>query len=59
MVQCQSRQKVRKTPISTNKPGMVVHNRNLSYVGGIGRRIVVQAHPWARNSRPYLKNNLK
>jgi hypothetical protein len=38
MVWCQSRQKVSKTPLSTNKYGMVVHACNPSFLGGIGRR---------------------
>jgi hypothetical protein len=37
----QLRQKVSKTPISINKPGMVAHICNSSYTGGIGRKIVV------------------
>jgi hypothetical protein len=31
---------------------------NSSYLGGIGRRIVVLGRPWSKNISPYLKNNL-
>jgi hypothetical protein len=41
-VQGQTEQKVSETPISTNKPGMVVHSCNPSYPGGISRRLKVQ-----------------
>jgi hypothetical protein len=37
----QARQKVSAPPISTNKPGVVVHRCNLSYAGHMGRRITV------------------
>jgi hypothetical protein len=33
-VQGQPEQKVSKTPISTNKPGIVGHHCNLNYMGG-------------------------
>jgi hypothetical protein len=34
--------KVSKTPISTNKPFVVVHVYNPNYGGGVNRRVVVQ-----------------
>jgi hypothetical protein len=37
----QPRQKVHPTAIDYNKPGLVVYVYNLSYVGGIGKRIMV------------------
>jgi hypothetical protein len=36
-------------PISTNKPGMVVHICNPSYTGGIDRRIAIQDWPLAKS----------
>jgi hypothetical protein len=45
MVQSQPRQEVIKTPISINKPGMVAHIHNPSYLRGRGRRIVDHAGP--------------
>jgi hypothetical protein len=47
---------VNETPISTNKPGVVIHACNPSYVGSIGRRMIVQDWPYETH-RPYLKNN--
>jgi hypothetical protein len=41
----QPRQKVRKTPMSTNKTGVLVHACNPSYDEGISKRIVVQGWP--------------
>jgi hypothetical protein len=41
VVSGQSKPKIRKNPISTNKLGVVVHIRNPSYAGGIGRRVTV------------------
>jgi hypothetical protein len=35
------------------KTGVVMHSFNHSYMGGLDRRIMVQA-----KTRPYLKNNL-
>jgi hypothetical protein len=43
-------------PISTNKPGTVVHVYNHSYVEDINRRITVQAS-LMQNTRLYPKNN--
>jgi hypothetical protein len=37
-------------PTSTNKPGVVAHSCNYSYVGGRGRRITVQA-PLGKNTK--------
>jgi hypothetical protein len=42
-IQGQTREKVSKTLILTNKPGMVVHIYDPSYVEGISRRIKVQS----------------
>jgi hypothetical protein len=36
---------------------VVLHVCNISYVGGIGRKIVVQVHPKKKSIRSYLKNN--
>jgi hypothetical protein len=44
-IQGQSRQKVSKTSISTNKLSMVVHICNASYVGGIARRSIMRGLP--------------
>jgi hypothetical protein len=51
----QPRQKVSKTPISTNKPGMVVHLFYPSYVRDASARILVRGQLLAKNGRPYLK----
>jgi hypothetical protein len=40
-----------------SQPAMVVLIFHLSYLGGIGRRITVQAGPRANKVRLYLKNN--
>jgi hypothetical protein len=45
-------------PVSSGELLVVVHACNLSYLGGRGRRIVVQGLSWAKE-RPYLKNELK
>jgi hypothetical protein len=44
-----------ETPISTNNPGLVGHIYNLSYTGGIGRRIA----SLGKSARSYLENKLK
>jgi hypothetical protein len=61
VVQGQLKQNVNETPISTNKLSMVVCTCHPNYVGGIGRKIMVQAglgkiNPKKEN-RSYLKNN--
>jgi hypothetical protein len=48
--------KISKTPISKNRPGMMAHGFDPSFVGGIGRRTVVQDQPKAKSTRSYLKN---
>jgi hypothetical protein len=40
VVQHQPGKKVSETPISTNKPAVVVHTCHPSYTGGIGMKIV-------------------
>jgi hypothetical protein len=45
-----------RDPISKNKPDVVVHTCNPSYVGGIGRKTVSEAKPRQKSLRPYLKN---
>jgi hypothetical protein len=45
-----------KTPISTNKLGMLAYTYNSHYPGGIGRTIMIGLVP-DTNTRPYLKNN--
>jgi hypothetical protein len=41
VVQDWPRQKVLETPISTNKPGLMVCACDPNYTGSVGRRIVV------------------
>jgi hypothetical protein len=36
---------------------MVAYTYNLSYSGGIGRRIMIQDQPWEIRARPHLKNS--
>jgi hypothetical protein len=38
---------------------MLGNNDPTSYAGSLSRRIKVQAGPWQKNTRPYLKNNQK
>jgi hypothetical protein len=45
-----------KTPILTNRPRVVVHVFNFSYLKAVGRRITVQGWP-RQNTRPYPKSN--
>jgi hypothetical protein len=45
MDQGQPRQKIRKTPNSANKLGVVVYVYNATYTGGISRRISVPGWP--------------
>jgi hypothetical protein len=54
---CQPGQKSYKDSISTNKPGTVVHNYNPSYLGKIGRRIMVQCWSQGKTEGLYQKNN--
>jgi hypothetical protein len=56
MVQGQPRQNVSETPSQPIKLVMVVHTCHPSYVGGINRRIMVQADLY-KNVRLHLKNN--
>jgi hypothetical protein len=49
--------KISETSISTNNLSKVVHICHASYVGGISRNITVQSRPWAKDTRPHLKNN--
>jgi hypothetical protein len=46
-------------PFSTNKPDVVVHNWNHSYLKCIGRRITVQGQSQAKGVMFYVKNNVK
>jgi hypothetical protein len=52
----QSRQKVSKTSISTNKLRVMFHTCNTICLGGTGSRITVQACR-QKKTRLYLKNN--
>jgi hypothetical protein len=47
---------VSEIPSQQNSLRMVVHTCHLSYTGGIGRNVTVQAG-LNKNMRPYLKNN--
>jgi hypothetical protein len=42
-------------PISTNKPGMVVHTCVSIYERGIGRRNMVGGWPWTKTQDPIQK----
>jgi hypothetical protein len=45
-------EKVSKTP---SRP--MIQAYNISYMGSIRKRITIQGQHWAKNSRPYPKNN--
>jgi hypothetical protein len=44
-------------PISTNKLGVVANVCNPSYVGSLGKRIMVAGWPWAKSMIPAIKNS--
>jgi hypothetical protein len=59
MDQIQPRQKVSEILSQQTKPIMVAFVSDPNYMGSIGGKIVVWGQLWAKNARPYLKNNLK
>jgi hypothetical protein len=57
-IQCEGRWgEVSDIPFSTNKPSLVVHICNSSYIESIGMSIAVRGQPSGQKVRPYLKNN--